>query len=171
MHRHEHHIARLEPDVAAGVAAEQVIVQIERRDRLAEALHFDAAHVRALGHTARRVQCREHRAERADLVRPWLRHFAHHKDLVRPYIGYGDVEPRRRVRAAAHPGVHVPEASVQHITQLGQCEIADEHLPDLGDEDEPLACHLQRVGELDVARENQDEHVARPQVVVGRDRP
>ena len=63
MHRHEHDVTRLEPDIVARVAPQQIVVQIERRDRLAEALHLHAAQLRPLGHPARRVQRREDRAE------------------------------------------------------------------------------------------------------------
>ena len=167
MHRHEHHVARLEPDVAAGVATEQIIVQIERRDRLAEAPHFDAAHVRALSHAARRVERREHRAERADLVRARLRDLAHDIDLVGAHVRHRDVEPRRRVRPSAHAGIHPPEARVQDVTQLVQREVTDEHLTDLGDQHEPLTRDLQRVRQLDVAGEDQHQHVSGTEPVIG----
>ncbi len=167
MHRHEHHVSRLEPDVVARIPVQQVIVQVERRQRLAGAPHLDRAHVGALRHTARGIEPRQHRAERADLVGARLRHLAHDVHLVRAHVGDGDVEPRARARRALHTGIHPAEARVQHVAQLVEGEIRDEHLPNLRDQDEPLAGHLERVRQLHVARQDQHQHVTGPELVVG----
>src|SRR5207237_517645 len=58
MNRHEYHVARLEPHVGPGITTQQIVVEIERRDRLAVALHLDAAQLGAFGHAARRIQRR-----------------------------------------------------------------------------------------------------------------
>jgi len=42
------------------------------------------------------------------------------------------------------------------------------HLTDLRNENEPFARHGQGIGQLDVAGENQDEIVARAELVIGR---
>ena len=61
--RDEDHISRLEPDVAARIAAQQIVVKIECRDRLAVALHLNPAQLGPLGHSTRGVQPREHGAK------------------------------------------------------------------------------------------------------------
>ncbi len=47
-------------------------------------------------------------------------------------------------------------------------EIGDVHLAHLRNENEPFTRHGQGIGQLDVTGENQDEIVARPELVIGR---
>ena len=63
MNRHENHVARLEADVIPRIAAQEIVVQVQCRNGLAESLHIDAAQLGPLGHASRGVQRREHRAE------------------------------------------------------------------------------------------------------------
>ena len=170
VHRHEDHVARLEPDVVARLAPQQIVVQIERRHRLAGALHHDVAHVGPLGHAPCRVQRRERGAERADLVRPRLRYLAHHVDLIGPYVGNRNIESRGGTGPALHARVHPAQPDVQHVAQLIERQVGHEHLAHLRNQNESLARHRQRVGQLHVAREDQDQLIARAQLVVGRHR-
>ena len=166
VHRHEYHVTGLQPDVAARVAAQQVVVQVHRRHGLAEAAHLYRTHVRALGQPAGRVQRRQHRAERADLVGAWLTDLAHHVHLVGAHVGDRNIEPRRGV-GLPHTGVHSAQARKQHVAQLVERQVRDEHLPDLRNENESLASHLQLVGQLDVAGENQYQLIGGAELVVG----
>src|SRR5260370_17136916 len=52
VHRDEHHVPRLEPDVAPGVASDQVVVQVEARDRPAQPSPIHVPPVPALPHPA-----------------------------------------------------------------------------------------------------------------------
>ena len=112
VHRHEDYVSGLEPNVVARVAAQQVVVQIERRDGLAGALHLEASHIGALGHAPRRIQRREHGAERADPIRPRLRDLANHVDLIHPHVRDRDVKPCPSVGPPFHPGVDGSQARV-----------------------------------------------------------
>ena len=168
--RHEDDIARLEPDVAARIAAQQIVVEIEYRDRLAATLYLDAAQPGELGDATRRVQAREDRAERADLVRAWLRHLADHVDLIRAHIRDRHVELRCRITTSAHTGVHPAEAGVEDISQLIERQIRHMHLAHLWDQDETLARDGQGIGELVVAGDNQHEIVTGAKPVVRRHR-
>ena len=166
--RHEHHVSRLEPHVVARVAAQQVVVQIERGHRLATALHGNRAHVGALGHPARGVQRRHRGAERADLIGAGLGHLARDEDLIGAHIDDRHVEARGGVRRPPHPGVHATQPAEQHVAHLLERQVGYVHLPHLGDQDVPLTHHLQRVGQLHISREDQREHVARPDAVIRR---
>ena len=46
-------------------------------------------------------------------------------------------------------------------------QVRDVHLADLGNQHEPFPRDLQRIRKLDVASQNQHEHVARAELVVG----
>ena len=166
VHGHEHDVPRLQPHIAADVAPQEIVVEIECGHQLSEALQLHLPHVRPLREPSGGVQGGEHRAERADLVGPGLAHLTHHVNLIRPHVRDRDVEPRGSVRSALHAGVHAPEPGVQHVAQLVERQVRYEHLPDLRDEDEPLARHLERVGELHVPREDQHQRVARAELVV-----
>ena len=74
---------------------------------------------------------------------------------------------RLGVEPAPHARVHPPEARVQQAARLVQGEVRDEYLPHLRDEDEAFACHGERVGELDVAGEDQHQLVPSAEPVVG----
>ena len=139
VHRHEHHVPRLEPQVGARIAVDEIVVQVERGDRLATAAQLHLPHVRPLGHAARRVQRRQHRAERAELIGPRLAHLAHHVRLIGPHVSHRDVELGGGVGVALHPRIHAAEPRVQHVAQLVERQVRDEHLADLRDENEPLA--------------------------------
>ena len=166
VHRREHDVAGLEPQVVPAVAPEQIVVQVERVHCLPKPPHFDVAHVGARGHAACRVQRGEHGAEGTDLVRPGLCHFADHVDLICAHVGDRDLEPDGGVRPTLHPGVHPSQARVQDIAQLVQRQVGDKHLAHLGEQHEPFARHLQSGGVLHVPREDQHQLVARPELVV-----
>src|SRR6202007_1212922 len=77
VHSDEYHVPGLKAEVAARIAAEEVCVEIERCDDLPKAADFDGAQVGAFGDASRRIQCGEHRAERADLIGAGLLTLAH----------------------------------------------------------------------------------------------
>ena len=166
--RHVHDVARLESDVSSGRSAQQVVVQVERRGERIEAAHLDVPHVGAPGHAAGGVQRREGRAERADLIGAGLLHLAEHRDLVDSHPRDRDVKVSRGAGAAREFRVHAPEACIQHVAQLAEGEVRDEHLSHLRDQDEPFTGDRERIGALDVAREDEDELVARAERVVRR---
>ena len=125
-------------------------------------------HVGAPGHAAGGVQRREGRAERADLIGAGLLHLAEHRDLVDSHPRDRDVEVSRGAGAAREFRVHAPEPCIQHVAQLAEGEVRDEHLSHLRDQDEPFTGDRERIGALDVAREDEDELVARAERVVRR---
>ena len=56
---------------------------------------------------------------------------------------------------------------VEQIFELRQAEIRDVDLPNLRNHHEPFAAHLECVRQFHVAGEDQDQHVARTQPIVG----
>src|SRR5438093_1626280 len=98
----------------------------------------------AAGGVARRAPPHPRRegAERADLVRAGLRDLAHHVHLIGADVGDGDVEPGSGVRPSAHPGIDAPQSRVQHVAQLLEGEVRDEHLADLRNQHESFARDL-----------------------------
>ena len=85
--RHVHHVPGLEAEIAALIAAQQVVVQVQGGGDLVEPQDLDAAHVGARGDPAGGVQRGERRPQGADLVRAGLLHLADHVHLVHAHIG------------------------------------------------------------------------------------
>ena len=166
--RHVHDITALEADVGPGGAMEQVVVQVERRRQRVGPADLDLAHVRPRRDATGRVECRHRRAERTDLIRAGLQHFADDGNLVDPDIGNLDGKMRGRRRGTRELRVHATEARVQHVAQLIERQARDEELTDLRDQDEAVATHRQHVGALDVTRENHRELITGADLVVRR---
>ena len=95
-------VARFEADVVPLVAAQQVVVEIERGYGLVEPPDLDVPHVGALRDPAGGIQGGQRRAEGADLIGAGLPHLADHVHLVHAHVGNRNVEPDRRLRSAQH---------------------------------------------------------------------
>ncbi len=133
-----------------------------------EAPDVDLPHVGPLGDAPRRVQGAQGRAERADLIGARLFHLADDVHLVCAHVGDGDVEAGSRVRPAFDPRVNSTEPRVQHVAQVLEGQVRHEYLAYLLDQDEALPGDRQRVRELHVAGQDQHEHIAGSELVVGR---
>ena len=72
----------------------------------------------------------------------------------------------------AYARINATEARVQHVFELAHREIVHPDLPNLGDDDESFARHVQRVRLLDISRQYQNKAVARidPVIRVNRSR-
>src|SRR5438045_2843983 len=92
MEWNEHDVGRLETDVAASIAVQEIIIEIERRYRASEPTNLDASHVGPIRDPARGIQRSERRSERANAVGTGLLHLSHDRDLVDPDIGDRDIE-------------------------------------------------------------------------------
>ena len=167
--RDVHDVAGLETNAPTGVAAQQVIVEIQRCRQRVQATDLDPPHVGAGRDTAGGIQGGETRAQRADLERARLVDFARHIHLAHTHIGHGDVESRPRARPALDPRIHPPQTRHQHVPQLLERQVGNKNLPDLGNQDEPLSCHRKAVRQLDTAGEYEDQLVSRSQLVVRRE--
>ena len=73
--------------------------------------------------------------------------------------------------ASADTGIDPAEPAVELVLELAQGEVGDIDLAHLGDDDEALAGHVEGVGLLDVAGQDEDQHVAGAQPVVLVHRP
>ena len=167
--RHEHHVARLQADVVARIAAQQVVVEIERGHRLSEAPDVDLPHVGPPGDAPRSVQRREGRTEGADLIGPRLLHLSHDRDLVGAHARDRDVEADGSIGGAGQLGVDLAQPVVQDVAQPLERQVGHEHLSHLRDQDESLALHREGVGALHVAGDDEHQLVPGSEPVVGRD--
>ncbi len=169
--RNEHDVPALQPYVVSGDAPEQIRVPVERAGEVSAAPHLDVTERPVLGRPAGRVQRRENRARACHLVGAGAGDLSNHEDLDGSYLGDRYLELCRGASTTSDPGIHPAQPRVELILELAHGQVGHVDLPDLRDNDETLAGHFEAMGQLHVAGEDQDQHVARAQAVVLVDRP
>lgn len=168
MHRHKDDVAGLQPNVGGVAAAKQIIVEIETVDERAAAANLDLPEAAVGGGAAGGVERVQHGAGARDLVGARPDDVARHVDLDVPEPGERELKPGRPVPVPPDPGVHPAEAAGKLCLELTEREVGHVDLAHLRDDHEPFAGHLQGVGPLHVAGEDEHEHVpgAEPVVLV-----
>ncbi len=164
--RDEHHVAALQPDFGRVAPLEQVVVQIEAVHQLGPAPHQDVPEGAVGGRTAGRIERREHRSRRRDLICAGPHHVAGDVDLDVAKFADRELELRRGIGSAADAGVDPAQPVVQQILDLAQRQVRDVDLAHLPDDDESLPGDGEGLRALDVTGEDEHEHVARAQPVV-----
>src|SRR5262249_16015416 len=106
------------------------------------------------------VQRRHRRAGARNSVRAGVLHVAMYEDLVRSHLADVHKESRPRPRASLDSRKHSAEARTAQVLDLSAPLPADSDLADIGNDDEPLAVHGERIRLLHVAREEEHEFVA-----------
>ena len=166
MHRHKHDITLLQPHVVRGVAAEQVVIHVQRRSKLTRASHFDASQRTLIVRPARRIQRGKHGRRTQKKCARFLNITSDHY-LQRSQRWHTDRELRRRTGAALHTAVYPPQSRVQQVFELCDCKIRDVDPTDIRNHDKSFARDFEFVGALNIARQNQDELVAGTKAVSG----
>ena len=161
----------LEADIGGIDAAEQVLVDVDRVHQGPAPTDLDPAEAAVRAGSAGGVERGEYGTGAGDLVGAGPDHVARHIDLDVLEPRDGELEPRRRLGAAAHARVDPAKPGVELLLELTQREVGDVDLAHLGNDDEPLTGHLERVHPLDVPREDQHQHVAGTEPVVRVHRP
>ena len=167
--RHVYHIAGLETHVPAFVAAQQVVVQIERRHDVVQPADLDLAQVGPGSDAAGGVQRSERAPKGADLIGAGLLYLADHVDLVDAHTAHGHVKLDRRARAT-QLRVHTPQPIEQDAARSLERQVVEVDLTDLRNDDEPLASDVQQVRLVDGTAQHGDEDVARPEAIHRIDR-
>src|SRR6185437_11249671 len=88
------------------------------------------------------------------------------EDLVRPHLTDIDIEVRGGACPAANARVYAPKLIVERVLELGSRETGDGQLPNVGNDDEPLARNGELVRLLDVAGEKEHQLVAGSESVI-----
>ena len=169
-HRHEHDVTAVEPQLGGGDPVQEVVVEIDRSHELAPPPDLQDPEVSPFGDPAGLVQGAHDAAGRRDPIRSGAGHLAHHADRDGSHPRYGDVEPGLGIRPSGDAGVDPVQSVVEQLTELAQAHVAHEHLAHVRNDDEPLAAHLEGVGDFHLAREDQHQAVTGPQQVTGVDR-
>jgi hypothetical protein len=161
MRRHEQHVAVLQADVARCVAANQMVVDVERLRGMATAPDLDCAQRATLRRTGGGVQRRQRGAGAGYAVAAGHAHITDDEHLV----GAKSCDAHRETRGAADAGEYTTESLAQHAIELAQREVRDGDLAGGRHDDEALARHVERVRFLDVTREDEHELVARTEPI------
>ena len=166
VHRHEHDIAGLQPDAGRVLPLLQVVVEVDAIDqgRASADEHPPEAAVRR--RAAGGVQGREHGAGARNLVGAGPHHVARQVHLDVPQLSQRELEPSAAGPVALDARVHPSQPGRELRLDLVQRLVGDIELTHLGDHHEAFAGHLDRVGALDVAGEDEHHHVARAEAIV-----
>ena len=124
-----------------------------------------------LGGAAGQVERGEDGAGARDLVGAGPGHVADHEDLVGPEPRDGDLKPGGGAGPPPDAAVDPAEPGIEQVLEVAQGQTGHVDLSHLGDDDEALAGDLEGVGQLHVAGQDQDQHVAGPEAIRGVDRP
>jgi hypothetical protein len=160
--RHEQHVVRHQARIAAIIAVEQQVIQVESLHQLAVALQLHVAQRADRADPAADEQRVGHRREAADRERARPCHIAQHEDTDRAQLAHRDTD--------VHADHLVRDTLLDEVSHLPEIQPGDHDRADLREVQAAVTVHHQRVVGALLAEQLHAHLVARPQRVIGRHR-